>query len=1167
MATLEIHDGRGRVEFVTVSLEHPALIGSDPKCDVVVSDPSVLPYHARLRWRKGRFKVEAFPDAKTVEVNGQKAPTGRFGKGDELIVGGHKLFLVEADDAPAGSESVATEVDARRERKSRSRGLRQEASATPAPAFEAVSEASATPGTAIKPPKVAIWRRAFRKLNSGGAPGQDDLTKSPLILGLGVILGTLLLVGYGLWNLYNSNRARAQYALAESAFQQRDYPAALAQFDIYLDENPGHRRSGEARVLRALSKVRQFTVKGGQSWSAAIANAEEMVETVGNEPVYQQGRRMDLAQDVLAAAQGFAEIARRTSNAEALADAKSAIVLHEQIADAAHNTLLNRSDVPETLKAAEAAVLKAKVRKDALAAMSKAIAAETPDPVFAGRDALVRTYPDLAADRELIARLTEANELVRKAVSFEEVSRKAATDPQPDPLGPPVSLVLRTAPLGGRPAPATEDGPVAYALVQGYAYGVDATNGAPLWHVPVGMTSPYPPLAVGGSSPSALVLDARHDELLRLDGRTGELKWRQPLGESATGLSPPLVLGNQVLQVLPSGKVLYLDLNSGTLRGILNVNRPLAGTPAVDEAGQYFYFTGDRDSIYVVARDPVECVSVAYLGHPSGSIRSAPARLADFLIVPENRDLWEGRWSVFALDDQGATLRLLQTTPIAGWTWETPPSQGTIVWSMTDRNAITAFVLGSSDMPEPLSRIAQTTPDVRPSGPAYAYARGDRELWISSNRFGRYDVESEHQTLSPTWTIERAGPAVGPIQLAGRIAVFSHQFDEGPGVALWGMDPSNGRIAWKTVLGAPWAVPPSPTPDGGSLNILAMDRGPEAAITPALLASGGFLEQPLRNPGYFYLPEGPLRWLRHGGLSILVPEPQADYLLVREGPSGEFQRVDLPAPLGAAPVLWGDDLFIPGLDGRAYLVDPRTGAPEAEPYVPIFDAEEPTRWLDPTVLGDSVILADRSGKVRRLEKKTDPRVMLDVAGVVEDLRSPIEADPAAVGDATYFATEDHRVRALDAKDLGSLNTWSLDVPLSYGPIALGDQVLLVDKGGAAWSFGPDGERRWIADLGDAPPIGAPVILDDALWFLSRDGVLQQVAVADGSSLDRAELGILPSGGLKVLGNDVVVFAAPGTVRRLGLGPESGSASASEAPAASEEVEVVEEPAAVEAPAP
>ena len=53
MATLEVHDGQGRVERVTISRDQTILFGSSPKCDIVLDGPEVLPFHGRLRWKQG----------------------------------------------------------------------------------------------------------------------------------------------------------------------------------------------------------------------------------------------------------------------------------------------------------------------------------------------------------------------------------------------------------------------------------------------------------------------------------------------------------------------------------------------------------------------------------------------------------------------------------------------------------------------------------------------------------------------------------------------------------------------------------------------------------------------------------------------------------------------------------------------------------------------------------------------------------------------------------------------------------------------------------------------------------------------------------------------------------------------------------------------------------
>ncbi len=1144
MATLEVHDGRGRVEYVTIAREHPLIFGSDPKCDVVLNDPQILPFHGRLRWKNDRFKAEAFPEARALDLNGKQIVSASFRQGDEIQIGRYRIFLVSEEDGPVDVEK--TKVQPRPAAASGDldwmRGMDVEPPSMEAPVgrrqtargLQVGSKPSATPSPgAASPPaavKVAWWRKALRALNAGDRPpGQEKLTSSPLILGLAVILALLLLTGYGLWSVIAKNRADRQYLIAEEDLENREFRNALQAFDEFLETNPRDPRVGKARVLRELANVRQFTASGGVSWTTAIDAAKEMIEKVGDEPAYADAR-MFLAEEILKAAEGLADVARTRADAKTLAESEAAVALHEKVAGPAAKTLLKKSLLPGKLEEAHAAVTKAQIRKDALAKMADAVKKGSAADVFATRDALVAQYPDLADDKEVVAGLTGANDLVRKAVSFDPTRRPAETTPHPDPLGPPVSLVLRSSAPGTSPEPATSDGAIVYALAQGYLYGVDGAVGAPLWHVPVGLSTPFSPLPIAGSNPSVLIFDARHDELVRLDGRTGRLLWRQATGEPVT--SPPLVMGNRIVQNTPSGKMLLIDLPSGELRGTLDVGKPLSGTPASDETGEHLYLTADRDSVFVISRDPTECVSVAYLGHRPGSIRCAPARLADFLIVPENTELWEGKWSVFVIEEDGARLRFVQSVKIPGWTWQTPESQGSIVWSLTDRGAVTAFSMGPVESKEPLTMIASTVPDARPSGPAFARARGDRELWISSSRLARFDLDTERGLLSPAWTIERAGPSLGPIQTAGRLAVLTHQFTEGPGITLWGVDPSNGKVAWRTILGAPWPLSPAPSADAQELVTLATDGKP-VHFSKELLAKGGFLEQPLRRPGYFYLPKGPLLSLETDGLSVLVPAPDADHLLVREDPQAEFRRVDLPAVLGAWPVFWGTDLFVPGIDGRAYLVDPKTGASRAEPYVPVFDASKPTRWKRPVFLSsDAVVLADESGTVRRLNRLTEPRVRLDVVGDVVDLKSPFETDPASTGDAVILATADGRVRSLAGRDLSPLGAWTLEVPRALGPLSVGKHAIVVDKAGGVLFFGPDGSRVWSADLRDAPPVGPPVIKGDAVWFLSRDGALQKRALADGAPLDRIDLGILPAGGLWAVGSDLIVSAAPGTLRLL-----------------------------------
>ena len=202
----------------------------------------------------------------------------------------------------------------------------------------------------------------------------------------------------------------------------------------------------------------------------------------------------------------------------------------------------------------------------------------------------------MITDRGVIERLTKANELIKKAVALDEQTRPAISTPEDDPLGPALSLAFRAGPDVANPTRTSD--PTVYAAAEGFAYGVDGLNGNPLWQTAIGSDVPFPPVAIPGSPPALLVFDSRRDELLKLNGRDGSFIWRQPLGEAV--LSAPLVLGNQIFQVLPSGSLLVIDLSNGSVLATLNLGRPLAQTPVADEAGQYLYVVANESVVFVL---------------------------------------------------------------------------------------------------------------------------------------------------------------------------------------------------------------------------------------------------------------------------------------------------------------------------------------------------------------------------------------------------------------------------------------------------------------------------------------------------------------------------------------------------------------------------------------
>jgi outer membrane protein assembly factor BamB len=1157
MATLEIHDDRGQVRRVAINRDHPALFGSSPECDIVLQAPGILPVHGRIRWKGHRFKVDASPEAHAIERNGKQVTTASFRIGDEVRVGSYRIFMINPDTGPlddktkllaqpqaqahAGAAAArggdfeslgwVKHLDTAQQSPDARVADDPEAQAYDRAYQEAVARRTAQSAQQVQQTAVAQKKNLLgsaRRLLAGleERPGEERVLTSPLVLGLSAMFVLIVLAGISLHRVISKRTAQRQFDRAVQSHDEGDYRNAIAQFDEFLKNYPKDPRIGKARVLRQLSNVEQYVRSGIPSWNNALLAAQAMYNQERKSKEFDD-ESTELGELVLKTAAGLADRVPTEGTPElmskTLEQAQSAVVLHSSVIGRAAEALRNRAHLPEKLETAQRAVRKAKARTAALAEMDSALKEKSAAGVYAARDRLVAQFPDFVSDRAVVDKLRLANGLIRDAVKPNPTRRPAETAPNPEPLGPPTSLVIRLTP-GQQPA--TKDGPVVYALAEGMAYALDGGTGAPLWQVPVGLSCPFPPLVIPGVDPAVLAFDARRNELLRLDARTGKLRWRQAIEEPI--IAPPLVLGNQAIQAVPSGKLVFIDLNSGEWTGSLEVGRPLGQTPASEETGQHLYVLADDANLFVMKRDPLECIAVEYTGHAPGSLLCPPARLSKYLILAENTTLADGRWTVFELADEGAKLREVQKVDVPGWTWSTPTAQGSVIWAVGDRGGMIAFAIGEEKVP--LQQIAKLSPDSRASGPAYAHARTERELWAASGRPGRYDLNSERGTIAAAWTLPGSGPALAPMQAAGKLVVFTQQRVEAPGVELTAVDPTDGSVKWKTILGAPWSLVPAASPDRKGVSTLANDGSP-LFISHERLAAGGFVEEAIPKPGMFRLPRGPLVRLDSPKLTIVVPARDAAQILVREG-NGRMEPVNLPSALGAAPLFWGDDLLVPGVDGRVYLIDPKTGASRAEPFVPPFDHDHPVRWLAPAMLGaDAVVLADDVGGVRRITRVDSPRPKLVVQSEA-DLKATLVADPVATEQAVVLLTSDGRVRALAARDLSPLGAWPLEAPRAIGPVIAGGHTFVADTAGRLIAFGLDGQRLWSIDLEGAPPAGRPLVQDQTALFLARDGTLERRALGTGATEERVPLGIVPTGGLAALGSDVVVPVGPGTVRLL-----------------------------------
>jgi len=1164
MATLEVHDSQGRVQFVELAHDHPLLFGTSAACDVILEGAGIRPVHGRIRWKSNRYKVEASPDAEYVLINGHKMSVSSIGQGDEIVVGACRMFLLRGDDARKQASHSKASPDDERTRKvpgpadqalrggrsrSKSRGesvleeddwlasLRgapggEEGDSAPIPLARPAGRGrreERTPAQQEAPskPRWRTWVEWSLRLGSSAAPGRERIATSPLVIAL--VASIALLAGMGFWlkGTIATNAANRAFNRGLQTFDDGDYRTAMREFESFLRSNPHDPRAGKAKVLRAFANVRQYAGAEGATWSSALEAAEEMRKQVSKLPEFRDVR-VELSELIIKAGEGLADRARNSADPKVLAEAETAVPLHAQVAGEPAPAFLNRSRLPSKLAEARASVRKAQVRSEALAAMDQGLKDGSASRVYDARDALVAEYADLARDKDLVTRMTAANELIRKAVVVDPARRPADKAPRPDPLGPPFSMVLRSGPNPTAGSLSAEK--IVYALADGFGYALDGTTGAPLWHVPLGLASRFVPQPVPGDG-TLIAFDARFNDLVRLDAKTGALKWRLALQEQVA--NPPLVVGNQLAQVVPSGKLLLIGIESGELETSVNLGRPLARTPANDESGQHLYILGRQDCLFVLSRDPLACAAVVYLGHSDGSIPCAPARLGRFLVVAENDSLNESRLHILVLDEEGVKVKPVQDVPVAGWTWQTPANSGPIVWGTGDKGGYEAFSVGDYDSKAPFRSVARLTADAKSTGPAFALARSDRELWVASGHAGRYQLDLERGSIEPKTPLAQPGPALAPIQTVGNLIVLTFQDRETGGVALWGIEPETGAVVWQTVVGAPWSTSLAPVAGSGALTLIARD-GEQVLIGEEQLARGGFVVQKMPRPGQFALPEGLRLSVEAAGkpIAVIAPGERSNFLWVQDPEkAGAWKKISLPASLAADPLVWGSGVLVPGLDARAYLIDPLTAQSRAEPFVPKFDRDNQGTWLVPALIDrETVAMADDNGRVHRVALKTTPVPRL-VGEAQTMLKQRIIANPVSTGGSVIVVTVDGRVRALAARDLSPIGSWELEAPLAGSLIGLGDECFVMDRAGGVMVHGRDGKRTWSINLG-SEVVGSPLIQDQTVWLLTRDGILHVRARSDGAERDRKTLGVLPASGLLMAGTHPLVASARGTVRPL-----------------------------------
>lgn len=950
---------------------------------------------------------------------------------------------------------------------------------------------------------------------------------SPLmLLGGGALLGLVIL---GTFLVLAVNRETGEQLLesAESAYREGAYSQAISRFDRFLQRFPRHEGASRAQVQRGLARLRQATERGEQ-WEQALKTAQDVLAEIAGQREFERAQA-DLSVLLPSLAEALAREAAAHPEPDRIAMAEQALELanSERFVPESLRPRQRLADAAQDVGLALRQLDKARALESTVAAIRQAADQRQPQAALQARQELLRRYPDLADDNSL----NDAAALIARA---EQQAARYVAEPQPAVTTPADAvLAAECALVSRRGGQAAAEG-VACVAADGHVFALEASSGRVLWHYFVGLEAENPPLASGsGDQASVVFCDEHRNEVVRLDARSGQLQWRHKL--AAPGPVHLTLAGDRVLAASRSGRLLAIDLASGASAGYTELPQPLTAPPATDARRRLYYQVAEQSHLYVVEAATGACVEVFPMGHQRATIPTAPLAAGRFLIVAENNLARAATLHVLAADADGRRLRTVQRTPVSGHLLSPPQVSGRLVFLATDAGVLYLFELAADDHAEPLNLLAERVASSRPDVIRYAAALGG-QLWLAGDGLTRFDVQALRGRVAPAWTVLAGDICTQPPLVAGSTVVCVRRRSGLPGVAVAAVDAASGDTRWETHLAASAAGPAALDPSTHEITV-ANALGDVFRISADTLADTLQLDAPVARAaaGQPRPADRPPAVLPGGGMAYLAaadsddaaePLPRGLVLVDRQPQQTSVRWLHVAGAPAAPPVAWQGGLLVPLDIGQVLLVDPVSGRDKAAPFQPSLEVGSHFQWSRPIVTPDDcVLLADGRARLYRLAYHADPEPRVTSAAEAA-LASPPAGPIALLGDAAFLVDQSARLLSFALPDLAPQNDWTLDGRPQWGPVAVGDRLLLA-TGDRLYCLDSRQQLAWQVSLPHGLPLGAIASAHDHLLLATVSGTVYRIAAASGDETAAVDTGRLLAGGPLALENRLLLVGADG----------------------------------------
>ncbi len=943
-------------------------------------------------------------------------------------------------------------------------------------------------------------------------PGEQKIGRSPVVLGLtGLTLGGLLLSGI-FWFMNASTREERQLKEAQTSLDQQRFIDADGQFLNFL---ASYSHSAPARIGLHRTRVEKNIMTEYPDVIKGLEELNQMLTVCRDLPRFD-----DIKDNIRRYADRLtfaaARVAEVTQEQKALDASTAALDIMRRYAGETGIPAAREQELNRMQRLAAAAIAKKSEFQACVTEIRGLLASGKTMDAFGVRDRLIDAYPGLSDDKDLKAMLKEILDKEKELVVRSDGGDALTTDAGTVDFNS-LALALRTQAA----TDLSSQGRSVFAIGIDSVFALDADTGDPIWRQPIGVDSPFAPIAVKGTEPGVLVFNTLCSELQLLSQKDGHLLWRQPFEARPSAM--PLIVSDNIFITTQKNEMWQLAVANGRALSRLRFSQPVIGPPALASDGSKLVIPGDETLIYTLNLNPLSCMAVSQIPHKAGSVNAPMLAAGKYFLLCDNVTAENARIQTLNIDNDGV-LTVEATNSVDGQINDPCLLRGYDLIVPSTPQRVTAFRVAEEIGQPPLSRVGANQLEDGLQTRMFLMAGPSAQLWLGGRDLRKFQTRTNTILLDSGVTAE--GIHLQPLQFVDESVFLTTRNPQSSSVFFTRANREQMKGIWRTVLGSRLvAVGPAA---GGESVLAVADYGEAYRVPMADIAKGGFQ---LESTSRFRLPDkltssvgGVV--LKDGRVAAWCGAPEPSLWTFTA--TGQLERKwTLPDGPQLPPVALESGVVF-AMSGRLHI-SATEGGLAAEDYRSAQTQDQQQPWKSLTAISPTQVLAvNADNQFVRVEFRSTPRPQLAELSVT-NVPYMIELPPAVSGEFLFLATTEGKLVMMQASTLQALAETDLGVISGAVPKVAGNFVFVELANKEVRVFrAEDGLPQAAAfQLEGHALAGDPLLLPDksiliartdgALIRMNSDGSISDLIVRLGQEIQQGPLDI--NGQIIVIGRD------------------------------------------------